>query len=235
MKLSIMVPFHNEEKNVPLVLDGYRQFFGRYNFELLCIDDASADGTNTALAHHLADERNSFARLIIITAAEHRGYGHAVMTGVRQAQGEIIAWTHSDLQTDPADVFRAYDYWQEQADRNMVVKGSRVGRTPSQIILSGGMAIVASVILHRAFFEINAQPKLFHRDFLLYLENAPDDFSLDLYLLYQAKRYGYRIATISVRFPERQHGQSSWAFSWRSKWKTIMRTIRYIWRLRAAR
>ena len=37
MKLSIVIPFHNEEKNIPIVLHEYKKLVGRYEFELVCV------------------------------------------------------------------------------------------------------------------------------------------------------------------------------------------------------
>ncbi|HSW97156.1 MAG TPA: hypothetical protein VLF89_05005, partial [Candidatus Saccharimonadales bacterium] len=108
------------------------------------------------------------------------------------------------------------------------VKGIRVQRPIGQFLFSLGMAGIASIYLKRIFYEINAQPKLFHRSFLPYLKNAPNDFSLDLYFLNQCKKYGYIIKTIPVLYKKRIHGESKWAYSFSSKWKTIKRTIIYI-------
>ena len=35
------------------------------------------------------------------------------MSGVRKASGQIIAWTHADLQTDPKDVINAYPFFKK--------------------------------------------------------------------------------------------------------------------------
>lgn len=182
--------------------------------------------------------RYPFLSYIRITPETYRGYGHGIMTGVRNAAKDpttdLIAWTHSDLQTDPADIFRAYDIFTESDNGNMnlLVKGRRIKRSIGDTLFSFGMASIASVILMKPFFEINAQPKLFHKAFLKYLENAPDDFSLDLYLLYQAKKNNVPIISIPVLFHKRIHGESKWATSFGAKKKTILRTLKYIWSLK---
>jgi hypothetical protein len=153
------------------------------------------------------------------------------MTGVREAKGDVIAWTHSDLQTDPEDIFRALELYRRDPD-HPVVKGRRIKRPLKDWAFSAGMALIASVVLRKVFYEINAQPKLFSRQFLEYLKDAPHDFSLDLYLLYQAKLHKVPIKSIPVRFLNRLHGESSWATSFASKRKTINRTIAYIFALR---
>jgi glycosyltransferase involved in cell wall biosynthesis len=231
MKLSIVVPFHNEERSVAPLLREYLGHRTQYEFELICVNDASRDGTAEAFRQLQKDPKYSFVRYISISSDEHIGYGHAIMTGVHAAQGEVIAWTHSDMQADPGDVFRAYDLYLREGDERTVVKGRRAGRRFGQAAFSFGMAVISSVILRKIFFEINAQPKLFHRSALPILAGAPGDFSLDLYLLYQAKKSGYAILDIDVFFRPRMHGVSSWASTFSLRIKTIKRTMKYISKL----
>lgn len=230
MKLSIVVPFYNEAKNAPLVLEAFKVFSARYEFELICVNDGSKDNTEQVFNSLLRGGQYPFVKFI--SYSPNGGYGHAIMTGVRAAQGEVIAWTHSDMQTPVADVFRAYDSYTLHAIRYTLIKGWRTSRTLQQVVLSFGMAVIASVILRKKLTEINAQPKLFPKEMADLLKDAPKDFSLDLYLLLQAKKHNYEIKKIKVKFPDRLHGQSSWAFSWKSKLKTIWRSVKYIWKLR---
>ena len=232
MKLSLVIPFHNEQGNIAEVLERCANFAPKYDFELICVDDASSDQSPKVFQEILASSRYAFAKLIAVTPQDHRGYGHAIMTGVRAAQGEVIAWTHSDLQADPGDVFRALAQYLKQSDPQTIIQGKRIGRKIGSVLFSLGMGTVASLILGKIFFEINAQPKLFPRSFLPHLARAPEDFSLDLYLLYQAKKHGYPIKRIPVQLHARAFGQSKWGYSFWAKIKTIARTIRYILALR---
>jgi len=230
MKFSIVVPFYNESKNIPLVLEQFKPFASKYEFELICVNDGSKDDTKEVFERILALNEYPFVKFI--SYSPNGGYGHAIMTGVRAAVGEVVAWTHSDLQTPVGDVFKAFDVYTASPDKKIIVKGWRTNRNIQQIVLSFGMATVASVILFRRLTEISAQPKLFSKELIPLLKNAPKDFSLDLYLLCIAQNHGYKTKTIKVKFPDRLHGESSWAFSWRSKFKTIWRSVKYIWRLR---
>lgn len=235
MKLSIVIPFYNEAKNVPLVLNAFSALAQKYtDFELLCVNDGSKDDTANALSAALETGQHPYLR--IISYSPNGGYGNAILTGVRAATGDCIAWTHSDLQTDPEDVFVAYNRFtelsQQTANTKIIMKGWRIKRSWGQVIFSFGMATIATVILKTKLTEINAQPKVFSKDLVPLLEMAPKDFSLDLYLLCLVKKKGYTIHTIPVEFKSRIHGESSWSSSWKTTRKTIWRTIKYIWRLR---
>ena len=53
---------------------------------------------------HLLDR---FGR--VVTVPVNLGYGHGILSGLREAKGDYLAWTHADLQTDPADVVKAWE------------------------------------------------------------------------------------------------------------------------------
>ena len=63
---------------------------------------------------------------------------------------------------------------------------------------------------------------------LYFQKQAPHDFSLDLFLLYQAKKYGYGIKEIPVYFKKRLHGEAKGGGSWQTRSLLIKRTLRYI-------
>jgi glycosyltransferase involved in cell wall biosynthesis len=225
--LSIVVPFYNEAKNVHLVIDAYKDYSKKYSFELICVNNGSTDDTSENLQKY----KKLYSFIKIVTVKKNMGYGYGIMQGVESAKGDIIAWTHADMQTDAKDVFTAYEKYKRNKG-NIIIKGKRVKRPVSQYLFSLGMSVIASILLNKIFYEINAQPKLFPKSFLKYMENYPHDFSLDLFFLYQAKKYKYQVKTIDVYFRKRIHGESKWAYSFASKWKTIKRTLSYMFKLR---
>ena len=80
--------------------------------------------------------------------------------------------------------------------------------------------------------DINAQPKMFHRSFVEKLTNAPNDFSLDLYILFQARNNGYEILEYPVHFGNRIYGESKGGGTLRGKWELIKRTLVYMNKLK---
>lgn len=226
--LSIITPSYNEKNNIENILKEYAKF-KKYNFELIFVNNGSTDGTEKILAKFSKNENYKFLK--IINVKKNIGYGHGIMTGVKEAKGELISWTHADLQTPPKDVFKAYEQYKKYDNKKYLIKGIRKGRKTSDSIISMSMAVIASAFLKMQLSEINAQPKLFHRDLKKYLSNYPNDFTLDLFLLYRAKKNGFKIKNIEVNFLKRVHGKSKWAYSFSSKLKTILKTFNYIIKL----
>lgn len=231
-KLSIVVPCYNEEKNIPFILERFALILADYPAELILVDNGSRDGSAGVFKKEL--QKSVYHFVHVVTVPKNIGYGHGIVTGLRSANGKFLAWTHADLQTDPRDVIRAYDVILKYPDPdNVLIKGIRKNRRVSGWAFTLGMSLTVSIVLGTVLTDINAQPKLFTRRFFeKYCTKPPDDFSLDLYLLYIAKKNHVRIQTIPVCFGQRLHGESKWAFSFRSKIKTILRTVRYIFNLR---
>ena len=229
--LSIVLPCYNEADNLPLLLAGYRQVWPDWPAELILVDNGSTDHTAAVLARELQRPDLAFARTVQV--AVNQGYGHGIYTGLQAAQGEFIGFSHADMQCSPADLFRAYEQLSAQPDPpRTLVKGKRTGREFGASVVTHGMALLASTILWTSLTDINAQPKLFHRSHLARLTHPPQGFQFDLYVLYQARRARLKILTIPVEFGQRAHGQSKWAFSILSRYRTIWATIVYMFQLR---
>ncbi len=230
VRLSIIVPCYNEEKNIPLVLANFnRALAGREAMELLLVDNGSRDGTGKVMDAEIIRQKCNFARKVIVP--QNRGYGFGILSGLKEARGEVLAWTHADLQTDPEDVLRAYHCYLEKAGGHdkILVKGHRQNRKPAEKLFSFGMQVFSSMMLGTWLEEINAQPKLFPRKLYENMRNPPQDFSLDLYLLYWAKKLGYKIVSIPVYFKERLYDEAKGGGSgFRPRWKLIQRTFRYV-------
>jgi len=228
-ELSIILPIYNEEGSIVSLLREYQKSWKKYNFELVCVNNGSTDLSGKVL--HEFSNKKEYQFIKIVTVKKNIGYGHGIMSGINKASGEVISWTHADMQTHPADVFRAFDIYSKFKSPNIIVKGTRSGRPLVDSLISFLMGIIASVVLNKKMHEINAQPKLFHKSFRQYLLHPPDDFMLDMYLLYTAKQLNFQIKEIPVIFHKRKQGRSKWAFSFSSRLKMIKRTFQYMFEI----
>lgn len=231
IQLSIVLPCYNEGEGLVELLQGYRAIWRDLPAELILVNNGSTDHTAAVLTRELSKPENAFARSIHIE--KNRGYGDGIWTGLRSARGEFLAWSHADMQCAPGDVFAAYDKLQSQPEpKRTLVKGRRAPRELAAEIVTRGMSLFSTWVLRMPLSDINAQPKVFHRSLMEQLPNPPDGFPFDVYVLYRAKRAKWRLITIPVLFGIRKHGQSKWAFSFVSRWRTILRMMKYILALR---
>lgn len=97
-ELSIVIPFFNEAKVLPLLRQRLEQIGGRPStWELLFVSDGSTDGSAEFI--EAWTKTNPSVRLIILT----RNFGHqsALSAGLSLAAGEYVGIMDADLQDEP--------------------------------------------------------------------------------------------------------------------------------------
>ena len=231
-KLSIVIPCYNEAENIPILIQRLSQAPAQ-NTEIILVDNGSTDKTPAVLAKELEQLDNPLIRSLRVE--RNFGYGFGIMNGVRDAKGDIIAWTHADLQTDINDVFLGYKEIRRQTNTKYnFLKGVRKNRPLIDEFFTWGMGVISSWILGQKLNDINAQPKMFHRSFLDLMHNSPNDFSLDLYVLYLAKKNGMNIIELPVYFKKRLYGvaKGGGGSSFITRLKLLKRTFAYILKLK---
>ena len=94
--LSVIIPAYNEEKKIGTDLGAALDYFRSqpYTFELIAVDDGSADRTPEVLAEW---EKRAHPDLRAICYRPNRGKGYAVRTGMLAARGEVRMFADAGL------------------------------------------------------------------------------------------------------------------------------------------
>jgi glycosyltransferase involved in cell wall biosynthesis len=222
-QLSIIVPCYNEEKNIPILVERFLKIKpDRLDTELILVDNGSTDNSNRLISQYTKEY--SFIRMVHVR--KNIGYGFGIWSGLKEANGEYLCWTHGDVQTDLYDTIRAYEIIKNE-NKSSFVKGSRKGRSISDTFFTLGMSFFETLLLRYILYDINAQPNVFHRNLLRHVKNPPKDFSFDLYFYYIARKLNYKLIRFPVLFTERIHGESHWNIGIKSKIKFIRRTFTF--------
>lgn len=235
--LVLVLPCYNEAKSLPnvvsRVLDCARsRSLSPEDFRLILVENGSQDESA-----HVMDElknRPGGEYLQIVHLSPNQGYGHGVYQGLRAAAASrpgIVAWSHSDEQCDPEDVFKGWEIIRS-GDGKTLVKGRRHGRDRSERFMSKVFEILVLIILGRSIHDINAQPKVFDSSLIDRAGNYPNGFAFDLYMLLKAKEARIGIQMISVKFPPRNHGESNWSATFNSKLRCISTMLLFLLRYR---
>lgn len=114
-KFSVVVPAHNEEKNVGVLFEEIKSCIDampeKYDWELIFVDDGSRDDTVGAVKALIAISRK--VRLVQLS----RNFGHqaALMAGLTAARGDAVISMDCDLQHPPRYVPEMIRLWREGA------------------------------------------------------------------------------------------------------------------------
>ena len=220
MRLSLVIPCYNEAANLTLLLERCKEVALQPGTEVILVDNGSTDDSPFLLRELLP----SYPGFRSVRVEQNQGYGYGILEGLRVASGEVLGWTHADMQTDPQDALRGMALF-EQHGPNIFVKGQRNGRSFGDVVFTVGMSVFETILLGKPMWDINAQPTMFSRAFFESWHEPPHDFSLDLFAYYQARRMGVVVHRFPVRFGERAHGVSHWNVNWAAKRKFIRRTV----------
>lgn len=120
MKLSIVVPAHNEEQRIPPFLDSYTEYFiGRYgdDMEFVIVVNGCSDETEGVVARYA----EKYAQVRMLVEPEKIGKGGALMMGFREAKGDLVGFVDADGSTPP----EAYQSLVDEIDDAGIVIASR--------------------------------------------------------------------------------------------------------------
>lgn len=231
LDFELVIPAYNESRSLtPLiskvVSSAKKSGFNPDNFQLIIVENGSFDDSFKVLEQLMQTEYKDWFR--VVTVNSNNGYGFGVWQGLITTTAKFVGWSHADLQCDPDDAFRAYSLAKDSYSTLTLVKGIRSGRDWKSVMVSRIFEFMVYIIVGLKMNEINAQPKVFSRKLLKLVVDPPVGFSFDLYILYNAIKYGYEVKEIPVKFPDRQFGVSSWASNFFSRYKTILIAIKYM-------
>ncbi len=235
LELSIIIPSYNESKNLLILLNKISKILSvnidyKKTFEIIFVNNGSTDQTADILkVHHLVK-----AKLITtLDIKENNGYGNGILEGIKIANGKCIAWTHADNQTDIIDIINAFNKNKmDLINSSILVKGLRLKRNWLDAFLTKGMSFFVLIVLGYNVSDINAQPKIFNSSLKKLFVEPPLDFSLDLYLLLLARKNFIPIIEYPVYFNKRRFGVSKGGGSIIGKMRLILRTMKYIIKLK---
>jgi len=107
MKLSIVIPAHNEEGSIgETVTTLFEKLqLEKINHEILVVNDNSKDSTE----QKLEELSRQIPTLVFYTNTGKNGFGYAVRYGLERFTGECVAIMMADLSDDPEDLVKFYN------------------------------------------------------------------------------------------------------------------------------
>ena len=207
MKISVVVPVHNETDNVDaLIAEIHQALTSQDAYEMIFVDDGSTDDTSVKL--HNAMQR--YPALRVLRHQKSCGQSRAVHSGVSAAQYPWIATLDGDGQNDPADIPNLVAVWQEQNDEQLwMLAGFRHQRNDTgwRKFSSKFANAIRQSILHDATPDTGCGLKLFLRDKFLAL---PYFDHIHRFLPALIQMAGGRVISVKVNHRPRNFGQSKY-------------------------
>ena len=219
--LSIVIPVYNEEENVPLLLEEIRAALEsrRESYEVICVDDASTDGSLAALRSGAARDE----RVRIVRMTRNSGQSAALAAGFLRARGRLTVTLDADLQNDPADIPRLLDALGD----NDVISGIRSNRRDDWLrrVSSRVANRVRSTLLQDSVSDVGCSLKVYRTELLRWV---PAFNGMHRFLPALVQMYGARVVEMPVNHRPRIHGQAKYGLHNRL-WRGIADLFGVLW------
>jgi glycosyltransferase involved in cell wall biosynthesis len=228
--ISVFLPCHNEEGNIERVVAALESELPRIaeRHEIIVVDDGSRDRTG-----EIADRLSAAnPRLNVVHHPLNRGYGVAVISGIRACSQPWVVLCDGDGQFEASDIARLA----ARVPEYDVVVGRRMHRADPLMRRVNGKAwtVLMRVLLGIRLGDIDCGLKMFRRDLLEGINLQAKGAMISAELMAQLAGRGARICEVDVHHLPRLTGQQSGA-----SLKVIARAFRELFllygRLRRAR
>lgn len=212
LTLSVVIPAHNEEKNIPGSL---RPLWAKLDeagidYELVVVNDNSADGTGAVL-DALAEENPRVRR---VDRTPPRGFGRAIRAGLDAASGDVVVIYMADASDDPGDVVMYYNEICNGYDcvfGSRFLKGSRTSNYPRfKLMVNRLVNTMMRLLFWTRFNDLTNSFKAFRSHVLR--ECGPyraSHFNITIELSLSALIRNYNILQVPISWQGRTWGSSN--------------------------
>jgi glycosyltransferase involved in cell wall biosynthesis len=113
-KIAVVIPSHNEEGNIEVMVTALHAVFSTLNYEydLIFVDDGSSDRTLERLKQLAAND----TRLFFIELSRNFGHQNALKAGVDSAKANAVITMDGDMQHPPELIPKLLKKWEEGYD-----------------------------------------------------------------------------------------------------------------------
>jgi len=203
--LSIVIPVYNEEKTIKEVLESLPK---NNLIEIIVVDDNSTDNSLDEI-----EKIRNRKKIILLQHKRNRGYGNALLTGIKYSKGRIIVTMDADGQHNPFDILSLIKpVFEGEADISV---GSRyLGSYNYKLPLSTrlGEALIEKllqILFRKKIMNNQSGYRAFDRKTISIFKHIDfQDYAFTTEVLLQAALKKYEIKEYPIVLAQRTHGTS---------------------------
>jgi glycosyltransferase involved in cell wall biosynthesis len=216
-KVSLVIPFYNEESNVEAVISEAVNVLKDVttDYEILAVNDGSIDETR-----YLLDNIAKINKLVKpLHHKKNKGYGAALITGIENAQGEYVLLVDGDGQFYMKELKGLVDQLKDYP----VVLGYRIDRQDPWIrkLNSTIYNWCARILVGVKIKDINCSMKGFHKSVLEGIKGRTTGAIINSDILSQVLSKGFKFKEIGINHKPRLSGVQTGA-----KMSVILKAMR---------
>lgn len=216
MKVSFVIPFHNEEKNISPMIKRVYDFAKskRWQFEIIPVDDRSSDNTKKILKN--LSNKYKFVKPVYRSNDDNtkgNTMGRALIEGTKKASADIVIWTMGDLADDAktygAIVGKISEGFDMVFGSRYMPGGSRGNLDPIKAFLSSWGTLLARLLFGIKVHDITNAFRGFRKNIFNNLELTSEGFSISPEFAIKAHFAGFKLAEVPTVYTNRVEGASN--------------------------
>ena len=206
IRLSVVIPAYKEAGRVGKTLKKINEYLARqnYTYEIIAVNDGSPDKTAEVVKQLLLEIKN----LRLIDNKENRGKGYVVRQGMLEAKGEIRVFMDADNSTTIDHIERMwieFDLGREVVIGSRDIKGADIAVPQPwwRIMLGNIFNLIVQIISGLwGIWDTQCGFKAFTAKAVedIFPKCQIDRFAFDVEILVLAKKMGYKIKEVPVRW-----------------------------------
>lgn len=209
MKLSIIIPAHNEEGRILASLVSLSDFLKQkaVDFEIIVSEDGSSDNTCQVVRNYMRNNNE----IILLHSEEKLGKGGGILKGTDAVSGNIVLITDADLSVSPTEIPRLLDAIEKGADvaigsRNLPESELIIKPPYHRIILGKTFNLLFRHLFHVAIYDTQCGFKAIKANVLKELADTIiiEGFAFDVNLIVEAIRNNYKVTEVPITWSYRQ-------------------------------
>ncbi|MEN3013944.1 MAG: glycosyltransferase family 2 protein [Endomicrobiia bacterium] len=202
MKLSIIIPVYNEEKTILEAFSKVKNIDFGIEKEIIIVDDASVDKTKEILKN--LQQENKQVKFIF--HKKNQGKGAALISGIKNSSGDIVAIQDADLEYNPEEI--KYLIKPILDKKSLIVYGSRfLEKNPVlyKTYYLGNRLIswIISFLFGQKITDSYTCYKIFHKDVLKNIQLKSKRFEIEAELTCKFLKKGYKILELPISYSPR--------------------------------
>ncbi len=225
--LSLVLPVHNEEENIRIVVERALEVLPQYadDFEIVPVNDGSRDDSPRILAELAAAD----PRVKPVHHKANRGYGAALTSGFRAATGDFVMFMDADRQFDIADLALLAPF----VGRFDIVAGFRMERHDPlrRRVFAEIFNVTVRILFGVHLRDIDCAFKVFRGDLLRSIELTAPGALINTEIQAKARRQGATLEQVGVHHYPRIAGTATGG-SPRVVARAMKETLLLWWRMR---
>lgn len=203
--LSVFFPCYNDSQTIGTLVKDAIAILKKLteNSEVIVVDDGSTDTSRSILKELL----KKYAQLKVVFHEKNIGYGRAIQSGFKKAQGEYIFYTDGDGQYDVKELPRLVSKLKENIT---FVNGIKINRSDPfyRIIIGKVYNYIVGLLFFLPVGDINCDFRLIKSNLLKSKRFKSSSGTIGVELVKIAQKNGAVFAQVPVSHYPRRFGKS---------------------------